>query len=76
MIKLKSRIDHWIDQRGLKNKFISTKLKVSPEQVSKWRNGKAFPRVDKLFELAILLQVKVDDLYEVIDISGTVENEE
>ncbi|ADU30383.1 helix-turn-helix domain-containing protein [Evansella cellulosilytica] len=76
MIKLKSKIGECIETRGLKIKFVADKLGVSREQVGKWKNGKAFPRIDKLFELALLLGVKVDDLYEVIDSSDTIENEE
>ncbi|WP_416149442.1 helix-turn-helix transcriptional regulator [Salipaludibacillus sp. HK11] len=72
---MKSRIGECIDERGLKNKFIAKQLGVSQEQVSKWRNGKAYPRVDKLFKLALLLGVKVDDLYEVIDHSDTTKKE-
>jgi len=60
---MKSRIGEWIDKRGLKNKFIAKELGVSQEQVSKWRNNKAYPRLDKAFKLASLLSVKVDDLY-------------
>ncbi len=64
---MKSKIGYWIDKRGLKSKFVANKMEVSQEQVSKWRNGKSYPRVDKLFKLAKLLGVKVDDLYEDIE---------
>lgn len=60
---MKSRIGEWIDKRGLKNKFVASQLEVTQEMVSKWRNNKSYPRVDKLFKLADLLNVKVDDLY-------------
>lgn len=60
---MKNRIGEWIEERGLKNKFVAKKLEVSQEQVSKWRNNKAYPRADRLFKLAELLDVKVDDLY-------------
>jgi transcriptional regulator with XRE-family HTH domain len=71
---LKSNIGYWIDKRGLQTKFIAKKLEVSETQVSKWKTGKAHPRVDKLFKLANLIGVRVDDLYEEID--NTVEKEE
>jgi len=60
---MKSRIGFWIDERGLKNIFVAKELGVSQEQISKWRNNKALPRLDKAFKLASLLAVKVDDLY-------------
>lgn len=61
---MKSRIGEWIDKRGLKNKFVAHELGVTQEMVSKWRNDKSYPRVDKLFKLAKMLNVKVDDLYQ------------
>nr|WP_245921031.1 helix-turn-helix transcriptional regulator [Melghirimyces profundicolus] len=45
-------------------KEIAKKLEVSESQVSAWINGKTYPRAVKLFRLAKLLEVKVDDLYE------------
>lgn len=66
-MKMKSRIGYWIDQRGFKRTFIASQCGVSREQVSKWVNGKAYPRLDKAFKLAKILNVKVDDLYEEID---------
>ncbi|MCS1352425.1 helix-turn-helix transcriptional regulator [Mechercharimyces sp. CAU 1602] len=44
--------------------LIAEKLEVSKQQVSLWVTGKSYPRCEKLFELAHLLQCKVDDLYE------------
>ncbi|RQW21424.1 XRE family transcriptional regulator [Bacillus sp. C1-1] len=73
---MKSRIGDRIDERGLKNKFVAMKLGVTQVQVSKWRTGNSYPRVDKLFKLAALLGVKVDDLYEMDDSSGNNEYEE
>lgn len=68
---MKSRIGFWIDERGLKRKFIAKQLGVSPEMVSKWVTGKALPRLDKAFELAKMLGIKVDDLYEEFDSTDT-----
>lgn len=72
---MQSKIGYWIDKRGLKSKFVADKMEVSQEQVSKWRNGKSYPRVDKLFKLAKLLGCKVDDLYEEIDNIDTSEKQ-
>ncbi len=61
---MKSRIKEWIVKRGLKNEDVSKRLNVSRETVSKWCNNKAKPSLDKAFELADILECKVDDLYE------------
>ncbi|WP_144559532.1 helix-turn-helix transcriptional regulator [Shouchella miscanthi] len=73
---MKSLIGELIDERGLKNVFIAKKMGVSQAQISKWRTGASFPRVDKLFKLAAILNVKVDDLYDMTDDSGNSESEE
>ncbi|WP_100406283.1 helix-turn-helix transcriptional regulator [Bacillus solitudinis] len=73
---MKSRIGELLDERGLKSKYIANKLEVTQEQVSKWRNGKSYPRLEKAFKLAKLLGVKVDDLYEEIDSSDTTDKKD
>ncbi|MED1603602.1 helix-turn-helix transcriptional regulator [Alkalihalophilus marmarensis] len=73
---MKSLVGFWIDKRGLKNKFIAKELEVTQVQVSKWRTGKAYPRLDKAFKLATLLDVKVDDLYEQKGVIGNSEEGE
>ena len=73
---MKSKIGESIDKKGLKNKFIAQQLGVTQVQVSKWRSGKSYPRVDKLFRLAALLGERVDDLYEMDSHIGNSENEE
>lgn len=61
---MKSKIGELIDSKGLKRKYIADQLGVTREMVSRWVVGKAYPRLDKAFELAKILGVKVDDLYE------------
>ncbi|WP_144558552.1 helix-turn-helix transcriptional regulator [Shouchella miscanthi] len=72
---MKSRIGFWIDERGLQTKYIAKKLGVTTEQVTKWKRGEGHPRIQRAFELAALLNVKVDDLYESVDHSGNNESE-
>lgn len=43
---------------------ISKALGVSKQQVSSWVNGRTYPRAEKLFRLAQILNCKVDDLYD------------
>lgn len=64
---MKSNIGELIDLKGLKRKWIAEQLGVSAKQVSNWVTGYSFPTVDKAFKLAKLLNVKVDELYELND---------
>ena len=66
-MKLKSRISYWKDKRGRSNKWIAGELKVSEESVSRWINNKSYPSIHTLWDLAELLDCKVDDLYERIE---------
>lgn len=66
-MKLKSRIGYWINERGYKNNYIARRLEVSENTLSRWINNRSMPSVNKLFELAKLLECKTDDLYESID---------
>ena len=60
---LECKIGEIIDSKGLRRKFIVDKLGVTSQQMSNWVNNRSYPTVDKLFKLADLLGVKVDDLY-------------
>ena len=41
---------------------LAEKLKVSPQAVSKWENGKAVPEVSMLYEISRLFHCSVDKL--------------
>lgn len=60
---MKSRINFWKEKNGRSNKWIARQMGVSEETVSRWANDKAMPSVEKLFQLAELLECGVDDLY-------------
>lgn len=62
-MKLKSNIGEQIKVSGYKNTFIADQLDVNINTLSRWIHGKSMPSVVKLFELAKLLNCKVDDLY-------------
>jgi len=51
-----------MDKAGLSQSAISKKLGVTREAASKWFSGKNFPRPDKLLRLALLLDLKPDQL--------------
>ncbi|MGG5757921.1 helix-turn-helix transcriptional regulator [Bacillus toyonensis] len=44
---------------------IRQKLYISQNQMSNYVTGKSYPPIDKAFELAKILDCRVDDLYEV-----------
>lgn len=60
---LKSRIGHVIDSKGLKHKWVAEQMGIDPTVLSRWVNDRGKPSVDKLFQLADILNCKVDDLY-------------
>ncbi|CAN7362439.1 XRE family transcriptional regulator [Paenibacillus sp. LjRoot56] len=74
LIVLKSRIKLKIAEYELRtgNKFINKnaadKLDMLPQHFSALVNGKVLTTVEKTFKLAILLDCKVDDLYEFEDL--------
>lgn len=66
---IKSRIKHAVfeyeikSKRKVEHKEIAKELGVSQQQFSSWVNDRSWPRMDKAFKLAELLECKVDDLY-------------
>ncbi|TCS94961.1 helix-turn-helix transcriptional regulator [Hazenella coriacea] len=45
---------------------LAERLGMNKMQVNHWFTGKSFPRTEMLFEIANILNVPVDELYEVI----------
>ena len=50
------------EKKGLTQAEIAQKLGVTPAAVSKWENGSSKPRVEILFQLADILEVKPEEL--------------
>lgn len=63
-IMYKSNIGQLIKQSPYKREYIMKNLGVSANTLSNWSTGKTLPSLDKAFQLADILGVKVDDLYE------------
>ena len=61
---LKSNIGWLLNREGLKRESLAKRYNKSRNTISNWCTGKSKPTVDELFDLALLLKVKVDDLYE------------
>ena len=53
----------YMDQNRMNQSDIAEKLHVSKQTVSDWINGKKFPRVDKMQQLADLFGVLMSDMY-------------
>lgn len=63
-MKLKSNIGKIIDESPFKREYIRKHFNKSRNTISSWCTGKSYPSVSELFELAKILDVKVDDLYD------------
>lgn len=60
---MKPQIKQIIVMKNLKQKDIAEKIGVTSQQLSNWINEVSYPRLEKAFELAKVLEVKVDDLW-------------
>lgn len=67
MRKIKSNIGWLIDKSEYKREDIQGIFNKSRNTVSNWCTGKTYPSAEELFNLAALLNCKVDDLYERYD---------
>jgi DNA-binding XRE family transcriptional regulator len=59
-----SLIGHWIRKSPYKRPEIEKYMGVSRNTLSNWCTGKNYPSIPQALKLAALLNVKVDDLYE------------
>lgn len=63
MIKLKSNINVRVAISEMNKKEVANKLGVSQVVLSRWINNHNKPSLEKAFQLAEILNCKVDDLY-------------
>lgn len=61
---MKSKINVWIAINEVSKKEVAEKLGVSQVVLSRWINNHNKPSLEKAFQLAGILNCKVDDLYE------------
>ncbi len=61
---MKNNIKYMIKKSGLTQKEVSEKMKIRQATISGWSNGEIIPRLDNAYELAKLLNCKIDDLIE------------
>ena len=62
---LRSRIGELLRVSKYRREYIQNKLGVTANTLSNWSTGKTYPTIDKAYILAELLEVKLEDLYEV-----------
>ncbi|MEH7082975.1 helix-turn-helix transcriptional regulator, partial [Neobacillus drentensis] len=67
MKKLKSNIGWLIDKSDYTREDIRKRYGKSANTISSWCTAKSFPNVIELFDLADLLEVKVDEMYDRIN---------
>ncbi|WP_243355862.1 helix-turn-helix transcriptional regulator [Bacillus litorisediminis] len=67
MKKLKSNIGWMVDRSPYDREFLMKRYKKSRNTISNWCTGKNYPSAPELFDLAELFNVKVDDLYDIIE---------
>ncbi|WP_144565425.1 helix-turn-helix transcriptional regulator [Neobacillus bataviensis] len=61
---LKSNIGWLIDKSDYTREDLRQRYKKSANTISNWCTGKSYPSAPELFDLAELLNCKVDELYE------------
>jgi transcriptional regulator with XRE-family HTH domain len=63
MKKLKSNIGWMTDRSEYDREFLKKRYQVSANTISNWCTGKTYPNPPILWDLAELLDVKVEELY-------------
>ena len=58
----KNRIDYWMKEKGLKNRYLAKLCRVSEQTFSKWRKNKTQPDLESADIIAKALSIQVDDL--------------
>lgn len=53
----------YMEQNRMNQSDVAEKLHVSKQTISEWINGKKFPRVDRMQQLADLFGVLMSDMY-------------
>jgi len=62
-MELEPRIREIRESKGLKQKFVAQKAEISQQQLSDYETGKTYPRIDKAYKIAAVLECRIDDLY-------------
>lgn len=58
-----NKIKYYREKRELKQEELANLILVDRSTVAKWENGDAYPRADKLPNLAKVLRCTIDDLF-------------
>ncbi|MEC5422411.1 helix-turn-helix transcriptional regulator [Virgibacillus sp. C22-A2] len=57
-------VDDLIKNSGLKKSYVAEKIGVNRDTITNWCKNETMPKLDKAVELAELLGVDVNDLFE------------
>jgi DNA-binding Xre family transcriptional regulator len=72
-IRVRSKMDEYLNKRGIKKVWLSEQIKCGTSQISRWckngENGEAIstPSVGYLLLLQKVLECEIEDLYEIIE---------
>ncbi|MEK4030777.1 helix-turn-helix transcriptional regulator [Pseudobacillus sp. FSL P4-0506] len=61
---MKSRIGELIKTSKYKREYILKELGIAPNTLTSWSHGRSYPRMDQAKQLADLLEVGIEELYE------------
>lgn len=67
LMKLQSKLNEVIKQKGYQKQFVAKKVGVSKTQFANWCTNKAVPSVLNAMVLAKMLDCKVEDLFEIVE---------
>lgn len=59
-----NRLDEAFKERKVQNRILAKYFNKSEETISKWRNNKRQPSIENLLEIAKLLRMDIQDLFE------------
>ncbi len=59
----KSKIGEIRRSKGLQQKYVAKQINVSAQSLSAWERNESYPGANYLFDLALVLECNVDDLY-------------
>jgi len=58
-----NNIKKWREQNNMSQQDLADILKINRSTIAKWETGEAFPRAEKLPDIARTLNCSIDELY-------------
>ncbi|WP_400245624.1 helix-turn-helix transcriptional regulator [Niallia sp. JL1B1071] len=60
---MKSQIGEIRKAKGLMQKYVAQQVGISHQQLSDFENNRTYPRIDKAYKIAKILNCTVNDFY-------------